>query len=289
MFRPQIAVIAVCLFGASSASAASFSGDAAFEYARHAVGFGPRPSGSEANKKLQAYILEQTRVKGAQVTEDSFVAKTPRGQVPMTNIIVKFPGTSGKAIAITGHFDTKYFPGRRFVGANDGASSTAVLLELAQALAGEARRDDVYLVFFDGEEAVGDWSDTDSVYGSRHLADKWRMDGTLRKLKALINVDMIGDKHLDILQDKNSDPNLRRLVWKTASDLGYQAYFTDETEPMDDDHMPFVRLGVPALDVIDFQYEPWHKDSDTLDKIGGQSMEIVGTVMLETVRRLERQ
>lgn len=289
MFRAQIALIAVCLFGASSAPAAPFSGNAALEYARHAVGFGPRPSGSEANKKLQAYILEQTRVKGAQVTEDSFVAKTPRGQVPMTNIIVRFPGTSGKAIAITGHFDTKYFPGRRFVGANDGASSTAVLLELAQALAGEARRDDVYLVFFDGEEAVGDWSDTDSVYGSRHLADKWRIDGTLRKLKALINVDMIGDKHLDILQDKNSDPNLRRLVWKTASDLGYQAYFTDETEPMDDDHMPFVRLGVPALDVIDFQYEPWHKDSDTLDKIGGQSMEIVGTVMLETIRRLERQ
>jgi Zn-dependent M28 family amino/carboxypeptidase len=289
MFRAQIALIAVCLFGASSASAASFSGAAALEYARHAVSFGPRPSGSDANKKLQAYILEQTRVKGAQVTEDSFVAKTPRGQVPMTNIIVRFPGTSGRAIAITGHFDTKYFPGRRFVGANDGASSTAVLLELAQALASEARRDDVYLVFFDGEEAVGDWSDTDSVYGSRHLADKWRMDGTLRKLKALINVDMIGDKHLDILQDKNSDPALRRLVWKTASDLGYQAYFTDETEPMDDDHMPFVRLGVPALDVIDFQYEPWHKDTDTLDKIGGQSMEIVGTVMLETIRRLERQ
>ena len=143
MHRAQITLIAVCLFGANSAFAAGFSGAAAFEYSRRAVGFGPRPSGSDANKKLQAYILEQTRVKGAQVTEDSFVAKTPRGAVPMTNIIVKFPGTSGKAIAITGHFDTKYFPGRHFVGANDGASSTAVLLELAQALAGEARRDDV--------------------------------------------------------------------------------------------------------------------------------------------------
>src|SRR5215831_20927704 len=274
---------------AALALAASFSGSAAFDFAKQAVAFGPRPAGSEPNKKLQAYILDHSRVAGAQVTEDAFVAKTPRGEVMMKNIIVKFPGSSGRAIAITGHFDTKPFPGRRFVGANDGASSTAVLLELAQALAGEARRDDVYLVFFDGEEAVGDWSDTDSVYGSRHLADKWRTDGTLRKLKALINVDMIGDKHLDILQDKNSDPNLRRLVWKTASDLGYQAYFTDETEPMDDDHMPFVRLGVPALDVIDFDYDPWHKDTDTLDKIGGQSMEIVGTVMLETVRRLERQ
>src|SRR5262249_4232601 len=144
MFRVQIALIAVCLFGASSASAASFSGDAALEYARHAVGFGPRPSGSEANKKLQAYILEQTRVKGAQVTEDSFVAKTPRGQVPMTNIIVKFPGTSGKAIAITGHFDTKYFPGRRFVGANDGAEEHVVV---AREVLGGAVQDEVGAVF----------------------------------------------------------------------------------------------------------------------------------------------
>ncbi|HLH44623.1 MAG TPA: M28 family peptidase [Bryobacteraceae bacterium] len=287
MLRPQIALTAACLFAVGPASAAGFSGAAAFEYARYAVGLGPRPSGSDANKKLQAYILEQTRVKGAQVAQDSFVAKTPRGPVPMTNLIVKFPGSSGKAIAITGHFDTKYFPGRRFVGANDGASSTAVLLALAHALAGMPRRDDLYLVFFDGEEAVGEWSGDDSVYGSRHLAQKWRTDGNLQKLKALINVDMIGDKHLDILQDENSDPSLRRLVWKAAFDLGYAAYFTDRTEPMDDDHMPFVRLGVPALDLIDFDYSPWHKDSDTLDKISGQSMEIVGAVVLESIHRLE--
>jgi glutaminyl-peptide cyclotransferase len=196
MFRAQ----ALLVFSAALASAAGFSGAAAMDYAQHAVSFGPRPSGSEANKRLQAYILEHSRVRGAQVTEDSFTATTPRGPVAMTNIIVKFPGTSGRAIAITGHFDTKYFPARRFVGANDGASSTAVLLELAQALAGQPRIDDVYLVFFDGEEAVGEWTATDSVYGSRHLAERWRMDGTLRRLKALINVDMIGDKHLDILQ-----------------------------------------------------------------------------------------
>jgi glutaminyl-peptide cyclotransferase len=291
MLRTQTVLIAaaIALGNGALVSASTFSGSAAFEYARRVVSFGPRPSGSEANRKLQAFILEQTRVRGAQVTEDSFTAKTPRGPVPMTNIIVKFPGTSGRAIAVTGHFDTKYFPGRHFVGANDGASSTAVLLEMAHALAGQPRIDDVYLVFFDGEEAVGEWSDTDSVYGSRHLAQRWRMDGTWRRLKALINVDMIGDKNLDILQDINSDANLRRLVWMTASDLGYRAYFTDRMEAMEDDHMPFVRLGVPSLDIIDFDYEPWHKDSDTLDKISGQSMEIVGTVVLESVRRLEKQ
>jgi Zn-dependent M28 family amino/carboxypeptidase len=274
---------------AALVSAASFSGAAALDFAKQAVGFGPRPAGSDANKKLQAYIVEHARVSGAQVTEDAFMARTPRGDVPMKNIIVKFPGTSGRAIAITGHFDTKPFPGRHFVGANDGGSSTGLLLELAHALAGQMRIDDVYVVFFDGEEAFGEWTATDSVYGSRHLAERWRMDGTRRKLKALINVDMIGDKSLDILQDTNSDPNLRRLVWRAAADLGYGAYFTNQTEPMDDDHMPFVRLGVPSLDVIDFDYAPWHKDEDTLDKISGQSLEVVGTVILESIRRLERQ
>jgi Zn-dependent M28 family amino/carboxypeptidase len=274
---------------AALVSAAGVSGTAAMDYAKSAVAFGPRPAGSDADKKLQAYIMEHARVPGAQIVEDAFVAKTPRGDVPMKNIIVKLTGTSGRAIAVTGHFDTKYFPGRHFVGANDGASSTGVLLALAQALAGDKRTDDVYLVFFDGEEAFGEWTATDSVYGSRHLAEKWRMDGTLRKIKALINVDMIGDKSLNVLQDTNSDANLRRLVWKAAADLGYQAYFTNATEPMDDDHMPFARLGVPVLDIIDFDYPPWHKDEDTLDKISAQSLEIVGTVVLEAIHRLERQ
>ncbi|MBV8845351.1 MAG: M28 family peptidase [Bryobacterales bacterium] len=286
MLRAQALLLPAC---ATVLCAANFSGAAAFDYAKAAVGFGPRPAGSEPDKKLQAYIAEHSRVPGAQVTEDSFIAKTPRGDVPMKNIIVKFPGSSGRAIAITGHFDTKYFPGRHFVGANDGGSSTGLLIELAHVLAGEKRTDDVYVVFFDGEEAFGEWTGTDSVYGSRHLAEKWRMDGTLRKLKALINVDMIGDKSLNILQDTNSDPNLRRLVWKAAADLGYQAYFTNQSEPMDDDHMPFARLGVPVLDIIDFDYPPWHKDDDTLDKIGPRSLEIAGTVVVEAIHRLERQ
>jgi len=284
MFRAQ--AVLIVLFSAAAAAAA-FSGAAAFEFAKQAVNFGPRPAGSDANHKLQAYILKQAAVRGAQVTEDPFTAKTPRGSIAMKNILVKFPGTSGRAIAITGHFDTKDLPGGHFVGANDGASSTAVLLELAEVLAGAPRIDDVYLVFFDGEEAFGEWSDTDSIYGSRHLAERWRADGTTRRLKALINVDMIGDRDLDIMQDSNSDANLGRLVWKVAADLGYQKNFTRQSGPMEDDHLPFVRAGVPSLDVIDFDYAPWHKDSDTLDKISPQSLEIVGAVMVESIRRLE--
>lgn len=286
MFRAKILIAALVI---PVCYAADFSGTAAFDFAKACVDFGPRPAGSEAIHKLQAYILQHVKVAGAQVTEDNFVAQTPRGQVAMKNIIVKFPGRSGKAIAITGHYDTKPFPGRKFVGANDGASSTAVLLELAQALAGQPRIDDVYLIFFDGEEAFGEWTATDSVYGSRHLAETWKKDGLWVRFKALINVDMIGDKNLDILEDTNSDVTLRRLVWGAAASLGYQKYFTTMSEPMDDDHMPFVRLGVPCLDVIDFDYPDWHKDSDTLDKISAMSLEIVGKTMLESIRRLQQQ
>lgn len=285
MFRSQILILAI----ATASFAADFSGSSAFKYTADSVAFGPRPSGSEANRKLQAYIRTQLRTFKCQVIEDPFTAKTPRGDVPMTNIIAKFPGKSGHAIAVTGHFDTKYFPGRHFVGANDGGSSTGLLLELARNIGQMDHSDDIYVVFFDGEEAVGDWSDTDSVYGSRHLAYKWKADGILAKLKALINVDMIGDKSLGVLIEQNSTASIRKLVWNAASDLGYKAYFLDTGEEVDDDHMPFLKLGVPSLDIIDFDYPPWHKDSDTMDKLSPKSLEIVGTVVLESVKRIDHQ
>ena len=279
---------------AASLPAAQISGASAFEFTKHAVDFGPRPSGSEANRALQNYILTQLKTCRCEVTEDAFTAMTPRGPIAMKNIIAKFPakgrpGSQPQAIAITGHFDTKYYPGRKFVGASDGGSSTGMLLEFARVLAGEPRTDDIYLVFFDGEEAVGEWTETDSVYGSRHIADRWRRDGTLGRLKALINVDMIGDKNLNIRQENNSTASLRKLFWSTAAELGYQAYFPSEAISTDDDHMPFIKMGAPAIDIIDFDYPPWHTDADTMDKISAKSLEIVGTVVLEVVHKLERQ
>jgi glutaminyl-peptide cyclotransferase len=269
--------------------AASFSGAAALDFSRHAVGFGPRPPGSEANQKLEAYIVAQLKLDGCEVTEDPFTGQTPKGPLAMKNVIAKFPGRSGRAIVITGHFDTKLFPGRKFVGADDGGSSTGLLLELARVLAHQPRKDDVYLVFFDGEEAIREqWEGEDNLYGSRHLAERWRKDGTLTRIIALINVDMIGDKNLVIKQDTNSDPRLRKMIWSTAAQLGYQAYFVDDTISEEDDHMPFVKMRVPAVDIIDVDYPPWHTDDDTLDKISAQSLEIVGTVVAEVIHRLEQ-
>jgi len=243
------------------------------------------------NIALQNYIIAELRKDGCEIIEDAFTAKTPQGMIAMKNIIAKFPGKgpAHRAIAITGHFDTKYFPGRKFVGASDGGSSTGLLLELARVLAHQPRIDDVYLAFFDGEEAFGEWSDTDSLYGSRHLAARWRQDGTLQRLKALINVDMIGDKNLNIPRETNGNAALTNLVWKTAADLGYKAFFTDQQIGEDDDHMPFVRVGVAAIDLIDIDYPPWHNDTDTMDKLSAQSMEIVGTVVYEVIQRLEHQ
>jgi len=276
---------------AATAAAGGVSGASALEFTRRAVAFGPRPPGSAADIALQNYIIAELRKDGCEIIEDAFTAKTPQGMIAMKNIIAKFPGKgpAHKAIAITGHFDTKYFPGRKFVGASDGGSSTGLLLELARVLAHQPRIDDVYLAFFDGEEAFGEWSDTDSLYGSRHLAARWRQDGTLQRLKALINVDMIGDKNLNIPRETNGNAALTNLVWKTAADLGYKAFFTDQQIGEDDDHMPFVRAGVAAIDLIDIDYPPWHNDTDTMDKLSAQSMEIVGTVVYEVIQRLEHQ
>ena len=290
-FSKKLWMAGLVLGLAATAVAAGVSGASALEFTRRAVAFGPRPPGSAADIALQNYIISELRKDGCEIIEDAFKTKTPQGMIAMKNIIAKFPGKgpAHRAIAITGHFDTKYFPGRKFVGASDGGSSTGLLLELARVLAHQPRIDDVYLAFFDGEEAFGEWSDTDSLYGSRHLAARWRQDGTLQRLKALINVDMIGDKNLDIPRESNGDAALNKLVWSTAADLGYKAFFTDQQIGEDDDHMPFVRAGVAAIDLIDIDYPPWHNDTDTMDKLSAQSMEIVGTVVYQVIQRLEHQ
>jgi Zn-dependent M28 family amino/carboxypeptidase len=283
---------ALLILWGSLALASDFSGASALKFTSKAVSFGPRPAGSDANRRLQSYVLSQLKMRHCEILEDSFTAQTPAGSVSMKNIIARFPGTSGRAIAVTGHYDTKSIPGRHFVGANDGGSSAGLLLEMARVLDGRSRKDDVYLVWFDGEEAFASWSQTDGLYGSRHLAAKWEADGTAGRLKALINVDMIGDRDLGILQEANSSARLRQLVWQLAKDLGYNPYFLQNSGGVWDDHMPFQQIGVDALNLIDFDYGPnnsyWHTEEDTMDKLSARSLQVVGTVLLEVLERLER-
>ncbi len=268
-------------------------GAQALAYTRHAASFGERPSGSEALAHAREWILSELRPLGGQLSLDSFTGQTPAGPVPMANIILKFPGTSGKTIAITGHYDTKRIPMVHFVGANDAGSSTGFLIELARRMAPEKHADDVVVIFFDGEEAVGDWSETDSRYGSRHLAAKWLADGTLPRIKALINVDMIGDKELDLSNDANSSESLRGDIQKIAERLGYEKFFRTEASGIDDDHKPFADAGVNVIDIIDLDYGPngsyWHTAQDTTDKLSAHSFQVVGDVVIELVKELEQR
>jgi Zn-dependent M28 family amino/carboxypeptidase len=238
---------------------------------------------------LRSVIKQQLAMRGCEVISDRFTAQTPDGPIPMENIIAKFAGKSGGAIAVSGHYDTKKMA--NFVGANDGGSSTGVLLELAAALQGRPRVDDVYLVFFDGEEAFHEWTDTDSLYGSRHLAEKWTADGTNRRLKALINIDMTGDRNLRLLWDTNSVASVRNLVWDVADSLGYSASFPRKSSSIADDHLPFINAGVRAVDLIDFDSQAtfWHTPQDTLDKLDPHSFEIIGAVVMKSIEELEER
>jgi glutaminyl-peptide cyclotransferase len=287
-----IQTILTFLLVATLAAAAEFSGASALEFTRHVVAFGPRTSGSAAIHKLQAYLRGELSKRGCQVSDDTFTASTPLGPIKMTNLIARFPGRSGRAVVFTGHYDTKVMPGTYFVGANDGGASTGFLLEMARSLAGRPRVDDVYLVWFDGEEAIAQWSDADGVYGSKHLAARWAADGTLGRIKALVNVDMIGDRDLGILKEMHSSAGLRARVWSTARRLGFGRHFLDDGGPVEDDHAAFVQRGVNALNLIDFDYGPanayWHTDKDTLDKLSANSFQVVGSVLLEVLRELEQ-
>jgi Zn-dependent M28 family amino/carboxypeptidase len=290
MSRSKILLTALLACAGFAQAASPFRGAGALEYTRRVVEFGPRPAGSAASRKLQAYLAKELKSLGWEVVEDPFTAQTPEGPVRMKNIIARKNGISGRGVALTGHYDTKRFP-FRFVGANDAGSSTGFLLEMARALSGVRLKNDVYLVFFDGEEAFREWSATDSLYGSRHLADKWAAEGVTQRLTALINIDMIGDRDLKIVNEYYSSDSLRRLVWSIAAQLGYSKHFLNEPYPIEDDHVPFLRKGVRAIDLIDFEYGPdnswWHTSGDTMDKLSASSFQVAGDVLFELIRRLE--
>jgi Zn-dependent M28 family amino/carboxypeptidase len=265
----------------------------AFQYTREVTAFGPRYMGSENHKKLERYIVDH--LKGDQVEDDAFTADTVEGKFPVRNIIAKYPGTKDGIIAILGHYDTNYpLRDTGFVGANDGGSSTAILLEYAHYLRGKKREGySVWLVWTDGEEAVRQWSETDSLYGARHLAEKWNQDGTLKKIKALIVMDMIADADLDIQRNTLGTPWLLDLIYSAAQRAGYQSHFYARSGGIEDDHLPFFKLGVPCADVIDLDYGYnnvfHHSPQDTIDKLSPKSLEIVGNTTLETIRLIDRR
>jgi Zn-dependent M28 family amino/carboxypeptidase len=257
------------------------------QYTKEVTAFGARPIGSANHKKLEDYIVSHLR--GDEVEFDAFTADTVEGKFPVRNIIAKFPGTKDGIIVIAGHYDTNYpLRNTAYVGANDGGSSTAILLEIANQLRGKKREGySVWLLWTDAEEAVRKWSETDSLYGTRHLAELWQKDGTAKKIKAFLLADMIGDADLNIDRDGNSTPWLEDLVYEAATKLGYQSHFFERSTAVEDDHLPFMKIGVPCADIIDLDYGYGnvfhHSPQDTMDKLSSKSLQIVGDVILQTV------
>jgi Zn-dependent M28 family amino/carboxypeptidase len=276
---------------ASLPDAPKINAAGAMGYVKDVVAFGPRPIGSANHRKLEQYIL--SHLKGVEVADDSFQADTPEGKLPVRNIMAKFPGSKDGIIVIAGHYDTNYpLRDTGYLGANDGGSSTALLLELANLMRGHKREGySVWLLWTDGEEAVKEWEGTDNLYGARHLAAKWQSDGTLKKIKAFLLADMIGDADLNVEHESYSNPWLEDLVYQAASKLGYQSHFFARTIAVEDDHLPFVQLGVPSADLIDLDYGYMnlyhHTPQDTLDKLSPKSLEITGNVILQTVWALD--
>ncbi len=277
----------------AQSTADHISGQRALDLTRQFVATGPRWMGSPGHAKAEALLKKEfARDK---IELDSFTMSTPAGPMEMHNYIVRFPGNKDGVIVLASHYDTLYpLRDKNYLGANDGGSSTGLLMELANHLRGRTLDGySVWLVFFDGEEAVQQWTHSDSIYGSRHLAARWQTDGTLKQVKAFLLADMIGDKDLNIDRDTDSTGWLLDLVYKAASRFGYQSHFYERREAMEDDHLPFVQRGVPCADLIDFDYgyqnSFWHTPQDTMDKLSGHSLEIVGDTLLETIRLLNQR
>jgi glutaminyl-peptide cyclotransferase len=256
-----------------------FSEQRAGQDLRTIVAFGPRPAGGDAIVKTRNYIVAELEKAGLKPQLDEFDARTPRGFKHMVNIRARRPGSKASVIAITGHYDTKLFDNLRFVGANDGGSSAAWLLEFARSTRELKLQNTLEFIFFDGEEAVVDWTDDDSVYGSRHDVDRRVRERNLNDLKAVILVDMIGDKNLNIKREAQSARWLKDIIWSTAQSLGYSKEFPNQEIEISDDHIPYLKAGIPAVDLIDFDYPAWHTADDTLDKVSAQSLKIVGDVV----------
>lgn len=270
-----------------------FDGAQAYDHVAKLVSFGPRPPASEGLHRSQEYIIAQLKSAGCEVDQDDFNASTPKGNIAMKNIIAKAPGTGQGIILLLTHYDTLSSV-ENFVGAEDSASSTGMMLEMARLLCAKKGPNAVWMAFLDGEEAFVNWDqDDDHTYGSRELAARMAVSGDLKRIKALLLADMIGQYNLKILRQSDSPKWLNDLVWKKAAQLGYKDVFVSEETTTSDDHDPFLARGVPALDIIDLNdyitAGYWHTPQDTLDKVSPRSVAIVGYVILESVDELQKK
>jgi Zn-dependent M28 family amino/carboxypeptidase len=277
----------------------AFDGERAFAHVRKMVEMGPRPAGSAELARTREYLINELQAANLKVTTDEFTAQTPAGARQFVNLTAELPGESADVIIVASHYDTKLFKEFRFVGANDGGSSTGALVEIARALAatGVKPRYTYWFVFFDGEEAVcHDWDECtnagapDNTYGSRRYVAQLAGRGETKRVRAMILLDMIGYTNLSIPRETLSTPWLVDIIWQTARELGHGAQFPDTKHTVEDDHVPFLRAGIPVADLIQLSgYPYWHQAGDTLDKISPRSLQIVGETVVASLPRIEQR
>jgi len=272
------------------AAKVAFDGARAWAHLQKQVGFGPRPSGTPAIVETRKYIVEQLKSVGIESREQPFIGMTPLGEVSMSNVIATIPGRRPDRLVLASHYDTKLFREFRFVGANDGASSTAALLELGRVLKARQNELTIELLFLDGEEArMTEWRGLDNTYGSRHYVQAAQKDGSLKSLKALVLLDMIGDRDLLIKRDSNSTPWLVDIIWAAAARLGQTSTFSNQLTVIEDDHIPFLRAGVAAADIIDLENPTWHTPQDDLEHVNAKSLQVVGDVVTAAIPEIENR
>ncbi|MEO6238557.1 MAG: M28 family peptidase [Vicinamibacterales bacterium] len=274
-----------------AAPAVKFDSTRAYNDLRQMVGFGPRPSGSATLTQTREYIKKELAAAGLQPEELPFDARTPAGVIHMVNVRATLPGPTGARgrLVIGGHYDTKRAAAFSFVGASDGASSAAFLLELARALKGRVNALPIELLFLDGEEAVVDWNlpkAKDHTYGSRRYVEELQQSGQVKDVRAFVLVDMIGDRELNIRREQNSTPWLTDIVWNAARRLKKSA-FLEESTPIEDDHLEFLEAGIPSVDIIDLDYPAWHTADDDLAHVAASSLQTVGDVLLAALPEIE--
>jgi glutaminyl-peptide cyclotransferase len=280
-----------------SIAAPKFDSSRAYADLQKMVEMGPRPAGSRELENTRAYIRSELKKAGLTVQEQAFDAETPGGKVHMINLSTTVPGrTTGKGrIVIGGHYDTKVFHEFRFVGASDAASSAAFVLEMARTLKSRQNELPVELLFLDGEEAVcKGWDDCnkpgneDHTYGSRYYAQQAAKNGTAKDVKAFILVDMIGAKPLTVHRESYSTKWLTEAVWSAAHKID-RPEFKDDTFPVEDDHLEFLKVNIPSVDIIDLNdYPEWHTAQDDLTHVGAGSLQAVGDVVLAALPAIEK-
>ena len=287
--------------------AVAFNGERAMDHVRKQLEIGPRIPGSPELARTREYILGSLRSSGLVVKTDEFTVTTPFGEKNMVNLTAEVPGESKDVIIVASHYDSKFYKDMRFVGANDPATSVATLLELGRVLGAEQQKPRLtyWLVFFDGEESLcEDWEQCqnpnpadpksplpDNTYGSRHYVNRLREHNEVSRVRALLLLDMIGSKNLELGRESMSSRWLQDVVWQTARDLGHEKFFVDRPEGVGgDDHEPFLQAGIDSLDLIQLSSYPyWHKADDTADKVSGQSMKVVGEVVLASLPKIAEQ